>query len=233
MKTIVEFQEKAEIARGRAYLYGLLSLVFRGEITPDFLKKLRSEEGINSLKALGIEWGENFLKAREEELLEELAVEYTCLFVAPGSVSPYESVWLTGRLFQGPSQEVEDIYSRCGLTLPLEYKVFPDQAGIELEFMGYLAARESEAWADGREKDALKYQELQREFLGEHLGRWILEFSKEVEKVAFHPFYRETAKLSYKFMALEVEDLILNSKREGIIPGPGNRNETHALQGGN
>ncbi|MDI6795058.1 MAG: molecular chaperone TorD family protein, partial [bacterium] len=98
METIVEEKqdlvEKAEEAERIGALYKLLSKIFIREVDARFLRQLRTECFCESLKSAGIDFGDEFLSRKEEELLEDLAVEYARLFIVPGiSLSPYESVY--------------------------------------------------------------------------------------------------------------------------------------------
>ncbi|HET7486364.1 MAG TPA: molecular chaperone TorD family protein [Acidimicrobiales bacterium] len=48
----------------------------------------------------------------------------------------------------------------------------PDHLGLELRFLGHLAAAEAAAWADDRPDEACRAVEAERAFLAEHLGPW-------------------------------------------------------------
>ena len=200
--------EKTEIARGRSSIYKLLSHVFIREVSSDFLKTLRETEIADSLKDLGLDIGECLKSESDNKLLDDLATEYAALFLTPGGLSPHESVKLKGLLLQEPASKVLAFYKACGLEIPKDYKGFPDQLGVELEFMGYLAGEEFKALQKGKTEKANELAVLQERFLREHLSKWVVDFCKEVEDVAFHPFYKEMAGLTRAFMETEIKELI-------------------------
>ena len=205
--------EKTEIARGRSSTYKLLSNVFIREISLEFLETLRDEALSESLKDLGVNTRKCFESESEDKLLDDLATEYAALFLTPGGLSPHESVKLKGLLLQEPASKVLAFYKECGLEIPAEYKGFPDQLGVELEFMGYLADEECKAWQEDNAEKAQELEALQTRFLREHLSKWVVDFCKEVEDVAFHPFYKEMVGLTRRFMETEIEELIGTARR--------------------
>ncbi len=200
--------EKSEIARGRSSTYKLLSHVFIKEVSSELLETFRGKEMSESLKDFGVDIEKCLKSEGDNKLLDELATEYAALFLTPGGLSPHESVKLKGLLLQEPASKVLEFYKACGLEIPEDYKGFPDQLGVELEFMGYLAGEEFKALQKGKTKKANVLVELQKRFLREHLSKWVVDFCKEVEEVAFHPFYKEMAGLTRRFMETEIQELI-------------------------
>ena len=88
-----ERQDKADEANHRNHIYGLLATVYRQEVTSDFLRRLKDPQFLGVLSGLGIEFKSDFLEKPETVLLEDLAVEYTMLFLGPGKhISPHESM---------------------------------------------------------------------------------------------------------------------------------------------
>ncbi len=196
-----------EIAEGRSRLYLILSRVFLKEVSPEFLRSMREKGFVEYLKGLGIDLGEDFANKEEKELLEELAAEYTQLFIAPAGASPYESVWKKGLLMQEPAAEALAFYKRCGFKLPEDFKGFPDQIGVELSFLGHLTREEARAWKEGDERLATEVMKLEREFLKKHLRKWVFDFLDCVMAITKLPFYREMARLTKEFLKGEMEDL--------------------------
>ena len=199
--------ENADMARGRSLVYKLLSRVFLKEVSSDFLEMLKKKEVRESLKGLQVDLGKILDGKSKDKLIDELATEYTALFLTPGGMSPHESVRFSGLLFQEPASMVAEFYKTCGLVIPEDYKGFPDQLGVELEFMSYLAEKEAEAW-QSKNAAAEKFRYQQKRFLREHLGRWVVDFCKETEEVTFHQFYKEMIGLTRRFMETEIEELI-------------------------
>ncbi len=204
--------EKVEVAKGRGRLYLLLSRVFIKEVTPQFLKGLKEERVAEALRELGVNLDYHISRMDEEELVERLAEEYTQLFLVPGGISLCESVWLKGLLLQEPASEVMTIYRKGGFDYQEDSKLFPDQIGVELAFMGFLAEAESRAIEEGRSEEASGLAELQKEFLTNHLGRWGLEFCKTVMEYTIEPFYREMARLTYSFLESEMREMGITPK---------------------
>lgn len=136
--------------------------------------------------------------------MNELAEEYAALFLVSGGLPPYESVRLKGLLCQEPAIEVERFYERCGLILKDEWKkIFPDHLGLELEFMGYLCDREAEV----EDREDSIWSNYQREFFEKHLGTWVFDYLKDLERCTFHPFYRDIVTLTREFIESEREYL--------------------------
>lgn len=195
--------EDSETAKGRSYVYHLLALLYLQEITAETLTILRNKEVIDMLAGLGMDVSHLSQDVPQERLLNDLAEEYAALFVVSGGIPPYESARLKGLLCQEPASEVEEFYRRCGLVIKEDHRILPDHLGIELEFMGYLTDKESRAWMDGDEKEALKWRSLQKEFFGKHINNWVFDFLKDLERLTFHPFYREMARLTQGFLETE------------------------------
>lgn len=176
------------VTKARANIYHLLSRVYLKEIDKEFLEALRASNLFSP----------DILNKPDHPLLEELAEEYAALFLVSGGLPPYESVRLKGLLCQEPATEVEEYYRRCGIVMKEEWKrIFPDHLGLELEFLGYLCDKEV--------TDGGLWSEYQREFFEAHLGRWCFDYLSDLEKCAFHPFYKEIAVLTREFLESERE----------------------------
>jgi anaerobic sulfite reductase subunit A len=199
-------QDKAGTASARANVYHLLSKVYIKEVSPEFLKALKDEEMLATLSELGVDINK-ISDIEEKELLDALAEEYAALFILPGGLSPHESVRLKGLLCQEPESEVIDFYKRCGLVLKEDTKIFADHLGMELDFMGYLADKETDALKDKDEKEALKWRGLQKEFFDEHINKWVFGYLDDLDKFSRHPFYSEMSKLTRGFLEVERGEL--------------------------
>lgn len=195
-------------AKGRSSLYHLLSLFYLKEISSEFLTQIKSKEIIESLNELDVDFGSIFNNKSQEELIEELSQEYAALFIVPGGIPPYESVRLKDLLNQEPAWKTEEFYKRCGLIIKEGCKTFPDHLGMELEFMAYLSDKESAALKDDNEKAAIEWGNLQKEFFSNHINKWVFGFLDDLDRFAFHPFYKEVARLTKGFLETEREELI-------------------------
>ncbi len=199
-------EETAAEWRARAKIYRLLSGVFVEEPGREFIVALRAPAALADLAAVGLEFDEDFLKPSLEELLENLALEYTTQFACSGGFPPVESVRLTGRYKQQPNYDTMQTYKRLGFALlPGRFEVFADQLGVELMFVAELLERGALAIDHG---DLLAQRRLEKEikrFWSQHLGRWVRGYSHLIERTSQHSFYREMARLLGGFAAEEIE----------------------------
>lgn len=202
-------------AKSRSNVYHLLSMLYIKEVSPELLSVLKSKEVIDSFIDIGCDFSLIFEDIPHDKLIDELAGEYAALFIVPGGIPPYESVRLKGLLCQEPEWEVREFYKRCGLIVKEDTKIFSDHLGMELEFMAYLADKEADAWENNGEKTAGQWSSMQKEFFTSHLDKWVFSFLKDMDKCAFHPFYKEVAKLARGFLETEKEELgIKDVKKE-------------------
>jgi TorA maturation chaperone TorD len=202
------------VARQRSNIYGLLASVYRQEITADLLHQVKDPQFLGVLSDLGIQLRSDFLQKPEEELLDDLAVEYARLFLGPGGhISPHESVQhqkgdgQSGLLWGESTAEVKRFIESTGLSYDPEYKGLPDHISVELEFMQQLTLREEQAWRDEDEDGALDCLKTEKKFIEEHLVRWVPVFCDKVIKEAELPFYREMAVLTKNFIEFERQEV--------------------------
>ncbi len=200
-----ELLDLSVAARGRSNVYHLLAMLYLKEASPELLATLKSKDVIESLNELGSDFNSILNNKSQEILLDELSQEYAALFIVPGGIPPYESVRLKDLLNQEPAWKTGEFYKRCGLIIKEGCKIFPDHLGMELEFMAYLSDKEAAAWQDKDEKAAAEWGNLQREFFENHLSRWVFGFLDDLDRFAFHPFYKEAAKLTKGFLETEGE----------------------------
>jgi TorA maturation chaperone TorD len=206
----MENQEKAEMATQRSDAYGLLAAVYRQEVASNLLNQIKDPEFLGVLSGLGFELADSFINAPESELLEALAVEYAMLFLGPGEhISPHESVHhqrddtQSGMLWGETTVEVKKFIEFSGLELSDEYTGLPDHISIELELMQQIAKREAKAWKEEDRNDAMRCRKYEKQFVEEHLARWVPGFCEKVVAGAELPFYREMALLTKAFLAFE------------------------------
>ncbi|OIO38819.1 MAG: hypothetical protein AUJ71_02140 [Candidatus Omnitrophica bacterium CG1_02_49_16] len=143
---------------------------------------------------------------------EEVAVEYTSLFVVPGecAISPYESFYrdsltvdtstadspyfqagcrlegMKGFLYGVSAVAVEKTYRENGFAVDPRFHDLPDHIACELEFAGRL-------YEEGKEDAA-------RAFIRSHLSRWVFLFLAELEKQERSIFYRRVAESLKSFL---------------------------------
>jgi TorA maturation chaperone TorD len=202
------------VARQRSNIYGLLASVYRQEVNADLLHQVKDPQFLGVLSDLGIQLTSDFLQKPEEELLDDLAVEFAGLFLGPGGhISPHESVHHqrdgveSGMLWGEATAEVKKFIESAGLDYDPEYTGLPDHISVELEFMEALARHEEQAWSEDDDEEALRCLDMERRFLEEHLNRWVPAFCDKVTAAAELSFYRELAGLTRRFIEFDWQEL--------------------------
>ncbi|NIN51941.1 MAG: hypothetical protein GTN80_06455 [Nitrososphaeria archaeon] len=154
-----------------------------------------------------IRFKENF-RGNEDDY-ETLIQEYYNLFKIPGGkyVPPYESVYTDKKgLIMGPSTvATKKFYARAGVEVSNEYKDLPDHIGLEQRFVSHLCDKELKCWIKGDAKGAMTLLALQREFLNDHLMKWISEFRKKVEESTKNDFYKGITRLTEDLIKIDFE----------------------------
>lgn len=144
-----------------------------------------------------------------EKVRLDLAVEYAGLFLGVWGkpAHPSESYYLTeGQLImQQPRDEMLRLYMAMGVDRAGEFKEPEDHIALELQFMAHLCDKTIAALKDGNFKDARKYLDAQRDFLDEHLGKWVPKLASDVLKLAKHEFYRAIAKITKAYVDMDKE----------------------------
>ncbi len=194
----------------RNSLYNLLAAVFRCELTADLLGHLLDAGFLQSLAAVGVDVDSFSSLERDQSSLNQLSLEYSRLFLGPGRhVSPYESVHLGGggSLWGPGTTAVKKFIEKSGFAYDEKYHGLPDHISVENEFMAHLTGLEAQAWQCGNSEKAVNLQRRQREFLDQHLGRWLEAFSKKVRQLAQLPFYSEMANLARDFVVIDQLEL--------------------------
>lgn len=108
---------------------------------------------------------------------------------------PYETLFGNDHVF-GQSQAMGDIagfYKAFGLELSRDIHERLDHLSVELEFMHFLAYKESYARChDGAEKTQIVV-DAQKKFVKDHIGRWVPLFARMLAKKADTGFFRYIA----------------------------------------
>jgi TorA maturation chaperone TorD len=192
----------AETAAARSHVYGLLAAVFRAEPSAALLARLRAPEFANVLESLDLSLGDDFQDTPYEKLVEDLAVEYTRLFIGPAPhISPHESM----------NMEFEN---------PMEATLWGPQTVKVKKFIAQrLATKEAEVWAEPNEGYAMNILKIEKRFLDEHLSQWISRFCDKVMKRSEHPFYQAFAEVTKGFIEYEDKNL------QASVADTGNRED--------
>jgi len=201
----------AELAVECSNLYSFFAAVFSKEASDEMLGLIRSPEFLEAFFDAGGQFDLEFLRRPDNELREELAVEFTALFLGPGEhFSPHESIQSDGgggRLCGQATTDVKNFIEAAGFEYKNNYTGLPDHIGVEFEFMEKVSKIEAEAWQKGDFETAAKTLDIEVQFMKDHLASWAIGFCRKVTKMANHPFYRELAKLASEFLEAEKDDL--------------------------
>jgi putative dimethyl sulfoxide reductase chaperone len=156
-----------------------------------------------ALAELARKLGEDFVA----QDLQTLLVDYTRLFMGPPQplARPHGAFWLTGEttLMQDATLAVLELYQEGGFELDDEFREMPDHVAVELEFLYLLIFRRNEEQRGGLPGALAKWEQLEKVFLGRHLGAWIGPFAAEVTAGAETAFYRHLAELTERFVRME------------------------------
>ncbi len=188
----------------------MLSLVYLHEPAEEFINILTGRDIEQALNEVGIDLDLQINGESSDKLLDDLAVEYTRLFLGPGKhISPYESVWHKdyGMLWGKTTSEVKAFIESLGLKYSTGWSGLPDHIGVELELLQKLTGREKEAWEHKEEKTAYQCVEIEKRFIDEHIIQWIPEFCQKVIEESSFNFYRQMALLTQQFIDFDREQI--------------------------
>jgi TorA maturation chaperone TorD len=143
----------------------------------------------------------------KSSLLTDLASEYASLFLNVGSSPVYlvESVYLGKHhlLYEEPYFEVLEAYKTFGFEKSPEFKEPEDHLAVELEFMAKLIDLTMRSIDENNLEYAKGYLNLQKEFLDDHLIKWVPQLCQKLEEASSSKFYKGLAKLLHGFIKVE------------------------------
>ncbi len=195
----------------RSSLYGFLASVYRAEPAEELLREIRKDSFKDALKAVGVDLGKALEGGSDKKILDDLAVEYTRLFIGPGNhVAPYAAVYLGGEgasLWGPETIWVKKFIEAAGFDYRTDYHDLPDHVAVELEFMQEISANEAEALENEDRERAGKLKRVEEEFMTTHMAKWVPGFCRQVQDRAELPFYGALARLTEDFILSEAETL--------------------------
>jgi len=172
---------------------------------------------INRIRIFLEKWGSNAGDAAARlpesfgnpDTIDPLKVDYTRLFMGPFLLlaPPYGSVYLENnrRIMGDSTVDVRNHYLDAGFDLAENFKEAPDHVCAELEFMHALVCREIEAiHTDDRDKFT-DSRMRQQEFLSNHLGAWVPDFTARIIEHAQTAFYRTLGEVTRRFIQDELQ----------------------------
>lgn len=121
---------------------------------------------------------------------DEIESEYINNFDMGGGRTLYESAYTGHRDDMCARDIYTDLlrfYEHFDIKLADKEKDYPDNLAVELEFMAYLAKKERDAIAHG--KDPVPYSLAQHDFLERHLNKWVHKLDERIQKRGKEPFY--------------------------------------------
>ena len=190
----------------RQGLYRFFGRLLSREIDQQLLDELRTPAFAAAMTGLGIRLDE--LTHGDDSILEQLAIEFTRLFLGPGKhVSPHESVQIgqNGILNDATTVQVSRFIEVAGYQFKTDSKRYPDHICSEFEFMEALISKQAEALVNDDLEEAETSQMLQDEFIQRHLVRWVPQFCDEIEQSATLPLYKAVGRAVSAFIKMENE----------------------------
>jgi TorA maturation chaperone TorD len=191
----------------RAEVYAFLSRSVqypRGPVVCGLLEHVRfDDEFLEGARAsmVGASGGE----------VDTLQAAYRVLFPAVESqdAPSYQTAYSKRDVFrQGQVMaDVAGFYRAHGLNIGGSTKDRPDGIGPELEFLGFLAAKQARALADGNADMADLCLSTQKSFLRDHLGAWGPEYGRRVAAVSHHGFYEALGEFLATWLESDMERL--------------------------
>ena len=206
--------DMAEMAAARANVYGLLADIFREEPSEALLSKFREPKFSGALHALNLSLDEMFESSSQAQLVADLALEFTRLFIGPGPhISPHESMHTealfgeTKSLWGKQTVEVKKFMQAAGLKTDDSFGGMPDHLGAEFEFMQRLLLKEAEAWTNEDHELGANILKIEKKFYDEHLSQWVANFCDRVTEAAGHVFYKQFSEVTKGFIDFEKDTL--------------------------
>jgi TorA maturation chaperone TorD len=220
-------EEMSRVNLTRGAFYSFLSRSFKAEVNEPFLedivetepiiKSLTDSQGDGELQEghrLLLEFADQVKRLKKEDkgreaLLTDLAVEYASLFLGVGTnpVHLVESVYL-GKdhlLFEQPYHDVLAAYRSLGFEKEKNFPEPEDHVSVEFDFMAKLCGWTSQTLDKKDVNNAIAYLNLQKEFLTEHILKWVPELCKKLGSTATANFYKALAHLTLGFVTIDTE----------------------------
>lgn len=186
------------ICKQRKKIYELLSFCLLNVPTEESLQTMIKGQEI--LKELIEDSSAQYLIELSD--LEKYEQEYYDRFFVPTSshfIPPYESA-VRNRLKSGDKTKFGKLetketfhvkacyemvsfnFHKLNMFKPLQDIHFPDHIAFEMSFMTFLVAEEEKSLEKNDVEKALKWQNLERQFLSEHLSKWVDDYARLSEE---------------------------------------------------
>lgn len=190
--------DQLTICKQRKKIYELLSYCLLNVPTKNSVETMiKGQEVLNELMDDGTETV--VIKLSDLEKYEQ---EYYDRFFVPTSTSfipPYESAIRNrfksgektkfGKLDTKETFHVKACYqmvsfnpNNLNMFKPLQDIQYPDHLAYEMSFMTFLVTEEEKSLEKDEEEKASRWRNLQKQFLSEHLSKWIEDYAKLSEE---------------------------------------------------
>lgn len=194
--------ETEELNEGSRLLQDFISQVkaLKGKEKEDLIRDLRTEYATLFL-AVGVMWSPRRMK--KKHLL-------VCESAYPAQVS--DMLEHKHEIYYGrPFRLVKDAYSRSGFEKRKDFLEPEDHVAVELDFMANLCRQTHLSLDEKNLERASRYLKLQKEFLRDHLLRWVPTLCEDMKDAGESKLYQALAYLTKGFISMEeqlVEELV-------------------------
>ena len=197
-----------ELANLRQKFYGMFVKLFWKEPDTEFLLSLldgiaeRVRGSARSSPLMSEGW-KDIRSYLEKKGADEVEYEFVQLFLGPHQpdILPYESYYLSGRVFQAPLAAVRGFMKEVGIEKKEGQLPEPeDTLGFELEIMNWMISKQTH-YEDSYNEE--KWIDLQARFLKEHFLVWGPACALDIEAAPHAVFYKGTGKLLRGFLEFE------------------------------
>lgn len=134
---------------------------------------------------------------RSRRAIKDARREYTTLFLGPAVLPApmWESAYVTREnvIFTKETLAVRSFYRECGLLPALYPRVADDHIAFEIGFLALLAKQALDAQVEGDARGLKTALLRSGQFVDEHLGCWIAEWSRGMNDRSDSSLYAETA----------------------------------------
>jgi TorA maturation chaperone TorD len=177
----------------RVFIYAFLSRIFTDVLDKQFIMDLSQNEDM--LNMIGNETSKWFKFTELEQIEEDLNVDFSSMFLL--HTQPIESFVLDAKheVLVGLQNPVMSFYFQNGFEVDMNQTqiIAPDHLGIELGFMQTAVFR-----------DEVK---AQKEFLEQHLLKWVIPYLLGMKSMAITPFYKDVFDFTVEFLSSDYHNL--------------------------
>jgi len=210
----MEPDEFQQLMKARQNVYDLLRCLFLQEPSEAFIKALQEEDVLKNLRGYhpdldeGVALLEGVISPPPHpQLLADLTLEFTRLFVGPLPLPLYESVYRSesGLVMQEETLAVRRKYLEAGLVVNPGQSFPEDHIATELEFAFYLCQKAAQAEGEKAREALMK---MQQDFFREHLMVWVPPLCDRLFQEAQSPYFRGVAKMTKGFVSWDYQEIV-------------------------